>query len=110
MLREVFIVVSIFAFGVFAEENNITPQDSDSNDMSGSTLETVNRQLGTVIRINYSKGFGFISPSDGGRVVFFHISAINDDDFHSLIKGQGVSYEVGEGPKGIRAEKVLIIE
>ena len=55
---------------------------------------------GTVKWFNESKGFGFISPSDGGKDIFVHFSAINGDGFRTLSEGQSVSYEVEQGPKG----------
>ena len=50
------------------------------------------------------KGFGFIA-SNGGDV-FFHMSALQDIQFESLEIGQKVEYEIGQGPKGPRAENV----
>ena len=50
------------------------------------------------------KGFGFIA-SNGGDV-FFHMSALQDIQFENLEIGQKVEYEIGQGPKGPRAENV----
>ena len=49
---------------------------------------------GTVKWFNPVKGFGFIQPSDGGRDVFVHISAVERAGTGSLTEGQRVSYEV----------------
>ena len=49
---------------------------------------------GTVKFFNTSKGFGFISPNDGGKDVFVHISAVERAGMTSLVEGQKVSYEV----------------
>jgi CspA family cold shock protein len=49
---------------------------------------------GTVKWFNESKGYGFISPTDGGDDVFVHFRAIVGDGFKTLIEGQTVSYEV----------------
>ncbi|MCK4866375.1 MAG: cold-shock protein [Gammaproteobacteria bacterium] len=61
---------------------------------------------GTVKWFNDSKGFGFISPSDGSADVFVHFSAVQGDGFRSLAEGQAVSYEVENGPKGPQASAV----
>jgi len=61
---------------------------------------------GTVKWFNDSKGFGFISPSDGSADVFVHFSAVQGDGFRSLAEGQAVSYEVEDGPKGPQASAV----
>ena len=63
-------------------------------------------QTGTVKWFNESKGFGFITPSDGGKDVFVHFSAIKGDGFRTLKEGQSVSYEVEDGPKGPQASEV----
>ena len=62
---------------------------------------------GTVKWFNDSKGFGFISPSDGSADVFVHFSAVQGDGFRSLAEGQAVSYEVENGPKGPQASAVV---
>lgn len=62
---------------------------------------------GTVKWFNESKGFGFISPSDGTPDVFVHFSAIDGGGFKTLAEGQSVSYEVEQGPKGPQASKVV---
>ena len=61
---------------------------------------------GTVKWFNESKGYGFISPADGGDDVFVHFRAIVGDGFKTLIEGQSVSYEVENGPKGLQASQV----
>lgn len=61
---------------------------------------------GTVKWFNESKGFGFISPSEGGEDVFVHFSSIGGDGFKTLTEGQAVSYEVENGPKGLQASQV----
>ena len=63
---------------------------------------------GTVKWFNESKGFGFITPSDGGKDIFVHFSAISSEGFRTLKEGQQVTYDVKEGPKGLQAENVRV--
>jgi len=49
---------------------------------------------GTVKFFNTQKGFGFITPTDGSRDVFVHISAVERAGMHTLVEGQRVSYDV----------------
>lgn len=62
---------------------------------------------GTVKWFNESKGFGFISQSDGGADVFVHFSAIQGGGFKTLAEGQAVSFTVENGPKGPQASNVV---
>jgi CspA family cold shock protein len=61
---------------------------------------------GTIKRIT-DKGFGFIA-TDEGVEYFFHQSACNGTPFDALREGQPVSFTVGQGPKGPRAENVNV--
>jgi len=61
---------------------------------------------GTVKWFSNSKGYGFISPEDGGNDVFAHFSAIEMDGYKTLKQGQEVSFELKEGPKGPQAHNI----
>ena len=60
---------------------------------------------GTVKFFNNAKGFGFITPDDGGKDVFVHQSGLNDE----ISEGDKVSFEVQEGPKGLNATNVSLV-
>jgi CspA family cold shock protein len=61
---------------------------------------------GTVKWFNNDKGFGFITPDEGGKDLFVHHSAINGSGFRSLADGARVSYDSEDGPKGPKAINV----
>ena len=62
---------------------------------------------GTTKWFNESKGFGFITPDDGGEDLFVHHSEIKTDGYASLNEGQKVEFVVGEGKKGPCATNVI---
>ena len=62
---------------------------------------------GTIKRLT-DRGFGFIETEDG-KDMFFHMSSVEGTTFEQLQEGNRVSFEIGEGPKGPRAEKVQVI-
>ncbi len=78
---------------------------SDQKNVSISSKLT-----GTVKWFNDAKGFGFITPDDGGEDVFAHFSSIQMGGFKTLKEGQKVTYEIVQGPKGKQALNVAYIQ
>ena len=62
--------------------------------------------LGIVKWFSNSKGYGFISPEEGGEDVFAHFSAIKMDGYKTLNEGQKVEFEITDGPKGLQASNI----
>lgn len=61
---------------------------------------------GKVKWFNDSKGYGFITPHDGGEDLFAHFSAIQMGGFKTLKEGQEVTFDVVQGPKGKQAANI----
>ena len=61
---------------------------------------------GTVKWFNDAKGYGFITPDDGGEDLFAHFSAIQIGGFKTLKEGQKVVFEIVQGPKGKQASNI----
>jgi len=64
---------------------------------------------GTVKWFNTEKGYGFITPQDGGKDLFVHFSGIEGDGYKSLNEGAKVEYEQSQGQKGPQATKVRVV-
>jgi cold shock protein len=65
-----------------------------------------NMAQGTVKWFNSDKGFGFITPDDGGKDLFVHHSEILGSGYRSLQDNQRVQFEVEQAPKGPQAVRV----
>jgi CspA family cold shock protein len=64
---------------------------------------------GTVKWFNDAKGYGFITPAEGGKDVFVHHSSIAGDGFKSLAEGAQVQFDAVEASKGLEAKSVVAI-
>ena len=65
-------------------------------------------ETGTVKWFNEDKGFGFITPSNGGKDVFVHFRSIQTEGYKTLVEGQQVSFTVEQGQKGPQAANVTV--
>jgi len=64
--------------------------------------------IGVVKWFNSEKGYGFITPEDGGKDVFAHYSEIQAQGYKTLEENQRVSYDLGQGPKGVAAKNIRV--
>ena len=63
---------------------------------------------GTVKWFNEDKGFGFITPQDGGKDVFVHFRSIQSEGYKTLVEGQQVKFTIEQGQKGPQAANVTV--
>ncbi len=74
------------------------------SDSTATSMEVDAQKLtGTVKWFNDAKGFGFITPDNGGEDLFAHFSSIQMNGFKTLKEGQKVAFEIAQGPKGKQA-------
>jgi CspA family cold shock protein len=90
--------MNILYFNVLSPYKSLIIHHIDGNVKQGNIMST-----GTVKFFNDSKGFGFITPDDGGKDLFVHTTAIENG---SLSDDDKVEFEVGEGQKGPCAVQV----
>ncbi len=88
-----------YLFGVSRLQSPLVAQDKGGDYMV----------LGTVKWFNSEKGYGFITPEDGGKDLFVHFSGIEGEGYKSLNEGQKVEYEPSQGQKGPQASKVRVV-
>lgn len=68
-------------------------------------------QKGTVVWFNDKRGYGFVTPDDGGKDLFVHYTNIvSDAKFKTLVAGQRVSFTVGANKNGPQAENINILD
>lgn len=64
---------------------------------------------GTVKWFNEDKGFGFLTPSQGGKDVFVHFRSIATEGYKTLVEGQSVQFNIEQGNKGPQAANVVVL-
>jgi cold shock protein len=77
--------------------------------LAGERNMSEERFVGTVKWFNSTKGFGFIGR-EGGEDVFVHFSAIEMEGYKRLEENQKVEFSVEQGPKGLQATNVRLIQ
>lgn len=67
-------------------------------------------KTGKVKWFNNTKGFGFITPDEGGQELFVHYSDVQMDGYRNLLQDQRVTYSFTDGPKGPAASQVVVVQ
>lgn len=83
---------------------------TEGHQHAGTTPEDAREVRGTVKWFNTVKGFGFVTPLDGGGDVFVHLSALRQAGFESIDEGATVVCRVVQGPKGLQAIQVTAVD
>jgi CspA family cold shock protein len=78
----------------------------DGYDQQTPRQEATSMPNGKIKMFNEDKGFGFIKPDDGANDVFFHVSALREDD--EIAVGKAVTFEMGTDPKSGKAKAVSV--
>ena len=87
----------------------VTLRASEPGTSPEHAYDEVSMATGTVKWFNDDKGFGFITPDEGGKDLFVHFSGIASDGFRSLAEGARVSFDSESGDKGPKAVNVQVI-
>jgi cold shock protein len=76
---------------------------------NGPSTDTAVDKTGTVKWFNAQRGYGFVTPDNGGKDIFIHVSALERSGLESLTEGQRVVVDVVEGQKGPEATRVRLV-
>jgi len=74
-----------------------------------SRKDLMSIETGTVKWFNESKGYGFISPDNGGKDLFAHFKEIQGEGFKTLTENQRVQFEITQGQKGPQASRIRAV-
>jgi cold shock protein len=100
--------VSRFVFTAVEAASDAIPNEYPPYFFLAKEAKMSERINGTVKWFNGTKGYGFIAR-DGGADVFVHFSAIQGEGFKNLQEGQKVEFTVENGPKGLQAANVVVV-
>ena len=76
---------------------------------AGGGVASAGTETGIVKWWHDGKGFGFITPDSGGKDLFAHFSEISRAGFKTLREGEKVEFEVKQGPKGLQASNIHVV-